>query len=374
MDAYSVAANATNRMALSQRPQSSIPRFHISNMPLCYNVGKYEAGDTFGIIAYYNLTEHPPMIGSHGGLEQVMGISIVYLDNDEKLNPYVPGLEVTTAPITGITITGAPPQQSAGPPANETGISGAEPEPTSVKPSNIISTIPIVTTITVATLGYSTILTIHTSVVVTVVPATGVASIPIKTTPSQSPAPTSPPPSPSPSTSALPPPVSSSPSTITSPPSTTASTSNPNLPWWLTSRPRPGLVPAFTQQSGSWIFTYTKGTRSSVTAKVTTPALIIPIPLIFPSRNPTIYNPFWTLTIPLGLPYTTYVKVKTALRVLPTQVPTDLESGNWNRAVQRVVQEAQDEDGENCETGYPCGGRVVGLPSLTVAATPTRTE
>jgi hypothetical protein len=339
-------------------------------MPLCYNVGKYEAGDRFGIIAYYNLTEHPPMVGNKGGLEQVMGISIVYLDNDENMNPSMPGMSVTTAPLTGITITGAQTQPSTGPTGNITMISGSS---LSMKPSNVFSTISIVTTITVATLGYTTTLTFQTSIVVTVVPPT--AAVPSWTKPSatESPALTSPPSSPS-STISLPPsPTASSPPSITTPPSTSYSLTNPFIPWWLTSRPHAGLVPAFTQKSGSWVFTYTKGTRSSVTAKVTTPALLLPIPLIFPSRNPTVVNPFWTLTIPLGLPYTTWVRVGTTLRVLPTNVPAELENANWNAGVQRVVNEEENRQTGECIGGYPCGGRILGLPSPTSAASPTTT-
>src|ERR1700760_807028 len=90
---------------LHQYGNDSSTRYHISNMPLCYRVGKFHAGDSFGIIAYYNLTQHEPMISGKGGFEAVMGISILYLENEIRQDPSSPALSVTTAPITGITVT-----------------------------------------------------------------------------------------------------------------------------------------------------------------------------------------------------------------------------------------------------------------------------
>ncbi|KAF2665986.1 hypothetical protein BT63DRAFT_46045 [Microthyrium microscopicum] len=67
--------------------KQSAVRKHISKMPLCYLPGDYSPGDKFGLISYYDLNAYEPMIGSKGGLEPVMGISIIYLVNDNAPDP-----------------------------------------------------------------------------------------------------------------------------------------------------------------------------------------------------------------------------------------------------------------------------------------------
>jgi hypothetical protein len=67
------------------------------------------------------------------------------------------------------------------------------------------------------------------------------------------------------------------------------------------------------------------------------------------------------------------VRVGTTLRVLPTDVPVGLGNSNLNGGVQRFVNE-ENEEKDGCIGGYPCGGRILGLPSPTASATPTTTE
>lgn len=57
---------------------------HISSMSSCKNLGSIKPGDELSIKAYYNLTQHAPMAGHHGGLEPVMGITMVYVLEDES--------------------------------------------------------------------------------------------------------------------------------------------------------------------------------------------------------------------------------------------------------------------------------------------------
>jgi hypothetical protein len=55
---------------------------HISSITQCHAAGRFEVGDKVGIKAYYDLKTHTAMPGHHGGLEPVMGISLLYLVKD----------------------------------------------------------------------------------------------------------------------------------------------------------------------------------------------------------------------------------------------------------------------------------------------------
>ncbi|PKS11565.1 hypothetical protein jhhlp_003330 [Lomentospora prolificans] len=57
---------------------------HISSIRTCRDLGRFAVGDELSIKAYYNFTQHQPMAGHHGGLEPVMGISILYVLEDEE--------------------------------------------------------------------------------------------------------------------------------------------------------------------------------------------------------------------------------------------------------------------------------------------------
>jgi hypothetical protein len=74
---------------------------HISSMPLCYNPGRYKVNDTFGITAFYNATKHPLMIGEKSALEAVMGIAMIYVDNDSPSGPaQIEALDTATVGLT----------------------------------------------------------------------------------------------------------------------------------------------------------------------------------------------------------------------------------------------------------------------------------
>jgi hypothetical protein len=62
----------------------SMSMTHISNITTCTNVGNFNSGDSFGIQADYNITDHAPMLGSNGTIEPVMGISILYVKTENS--------------------------------------------------------------------------------------------------------------------------------------------------------------------------------------------------------------------------------------------------------------------------------------------------
>ncbi|CAI4219880.1 unnamed protein product [Parascedosporium putredinis] len=57
---------------------------HISSIRNCDELGRFAVGDEFSITSFYNFTLHPAMAGHHGGLEPVMGITILYALKDEE--------------------------------------------------------------------------------------------------------------------------------------------------------------------------------------------------------------------------------------------------------------------------------------------------
>lgn len=62
---------------------SSQNQTHISSITHCEDLGRFGAGAVFSLTAYYDMGAHEPMAGHHGGLEPVMGISLVYVLEDE---------------------------------------------------------------------------------------------------------------------------------------------------------------------------------------------------------------------------------------------------------------------------------------------------
>jgi hypothetical protein len=51
---------------------------HVSDAGICYNFGTIKVGDKMQLTAYYDGNLHPQM-KRKGGLDPIMGISIVYV-------------------------------------------------------------------------------------------------------------------------------------------------------------------------------------------------------------------------------------------------------------------------------------------------------
>jgi hypothetical protein len=70
----------TNMSSMPNMPAGmSMAMTHVSNITTCTKVGNFNTGDSFGIQADYNITDHAPMLGANGTIEPVMGISILYI-------------------------------------------------------------------------------------------------------------------------------------------------------------------------------------------------------------------------------------------------------------------------------------------------------
>ena len=52
---------------------------HISSMSYCGDVGVLKAGDKLSITSFYDMNTHAAMPGHHGGLEPVMGITVLFV-------------------------------------------------------------------------------------------------------------------------------------------------------------------------------------------------------------------------------------------------------------------------------------------------------
>jgi hypothetical protein len=51
---------------------------HLSSMSSCNNLGGLVQGDELTVTAFYNLSAHVPMTMHNGGLEPIMGVSVLY--------------------------------------------------------------------------------------------------------------------------------------------------------------------------------------------------------------------------------------------------------------------------------------------------------
>lgn len=65
-------------MSKNMDMQEDQPNVHISDAGICYNFGTIKVGDKMQLTAYYDGTLHPQM-KRKGGLDPIMGISIVYV-------------------------------------------------------------------------------------------------------------------------------------------------------------------------------------------------------------------------------------------------------------------------------------------------------
>ena len=64
---------------LVRRHGKGMDMSHISEMSMCHNVGRIEAGEEWTVRADYDIAAHPPMLNASGVPEGVMGIAVMYV-------------------------------------------------------------------------------------------------------------------------------------------------------------------------------------------------------------------------------------------------------------------------------------------------------
>lgn len=64
---------------LVRRHGGGMDMSHITEMSMCHNVGRIEAGEEWTVRADYDIAAHPPMMDANGAPEGVMGIAVMYI-------------------------------------------------------------------------------------------------------------------------------------------------------------------------------------------------------------------------------------------------------------------------------------------------------
>jgi hypothetical protein len=64
-----------------------MPTEHISNVSRCFMMGDMKPGDTFKQTSHYNFELHPGMLNNKGELDEIMGISVMYVAFPESQYP-----------------------------------------------------------------------------------------------------------------------------------------------------------------------------------------------------------------------------------------------------------------------------------------------
>lgn len=64
---------------LVRRHDGGMDMSHITEMSMCHNIGRIEAGEEWTVRADYDIAAHPPMLNASGVPEGVMGIAVMYV-------------------------------------------------------------------------------------------------------------------------------------------------------------------------------------------------------------------------------------------------------------------------------------------------------
>ncbi len=64
---------------LVRRHGAGMDMSHITEMSMCHNIGRIQAGEEWTVRADYDIAAHPPMLDASGEPEGVMGIAVMYV-------------------------------------------------------------------------------------------------------------------------------------------------------------------------------------------------------------------------------------------------------------------------------------------------------
>jgi hypothetical protein len=68
-------------------PRDSPSSRHITDVSWCTDPGELKLGDSLSITAFYNTTRNRPLLKANGEVQDVMGISMVYVGKFDPLSP-----------------------------------------------------------------------------------------------------------------------------------------------------------------------------------------------------------------------------------------------------------------------------------------------
>lgn len=96
--AYGQSPGYVESMSMPGMNMMGMDMEHISSISTCANTGVVNVGDEWGVTAFYNTSEHAPMLDSDGSLAPIMGISLLYVANGT-----IEAIGNATATTTGST-------------------------------------------------------------------------------------------------------------------------------------------------------------------------------------------------------------------------------------------------------------------------------